>query len=237
MEAIKAFGQHFLIAREVAEFMVDAASISKKDVVLEIGPGKGMITKYLARKSKKLYYIEKDVRLKEALRYILGDVEAFWGDALVVSWPEEINKLVSNLPFNIASQVIFKIPETYDLAILGVQKEFGEKMVAKPGDKNYGRLSVSSQLLFNIKLLNTFPPEVFSPRPEVGLAIIKLIPKKRLSIWPELEIFIRDVFCYPNKTVNNALKLAGYDVKTKLRKKVRGLSKEEVVKLFKMLHK
>ncbi len=232
MKAIKAFGQHFLISREVAAFIVNAAGITKKDTVLEIGPGTGMITKYLARKAGKLYFIEKDKRMEDKLQYLLGNVEPIWGDALEVEWPRDANKLVSNLPFNIASEAIFRIPEHMELAVLGVQKEFGEKMVAEPGDSNYGRLSVSAQLLFKIEHLKNFPPEVFRPAPKVGLAVMRLRPKKRPEDWPALEAFIRKIFCYPNKTVNNALKLAGYSLKTTARKKTKTLSGKEVVALF-----
>lgn len=234
---IKSLGQHFLVSREVAHFMADAAKLTKDDVVLEIGPGKGMISKYLARKAGKLYYIEKDPRMERQLSYVLGNVEPIWGDALQTPWPQDANKLVSNLPFNIAAQVIFRIPETMELAVLGVQEEFGKKMAAKPGDSNYGRLSVSSQMLFKVDYLKTYPPSVFKPRPQVSLGVVRLTPKKRPADWARLEKFIKDIFNYPNKTINNSLKLGGYNIKTRMRRKVRNMSGKHVLKLFKRLRK
>lgn len=240
MEPLKKFGQHFLISREVAEFMVEAAGVTKDDTLLEIGPGRGMITNYLARRAGKLYFIEKDERLRGDLAFLLGNVHPIWGDAMYEAWPKDANKLVSNLPFNIASQVLFMIPEGMELAVLGVQKEVGEKMVAQPGESEYGRLSVAIQLLFKVEHLKNFPPSVFEPVPKVGLAVVRLKPLKRPENWPELEEFIRKIFCYPNKSVNNALKLAGYPeglAETGGRKKVRNLTGTDVVRLVRQLHK
>ena len=230
MRALKKLGQHFLVSPEVALFMVRAAKVGRKDVVLEIGPGKGIITRLLAKKAKEVYAIEKDRRMREFLSGMPENVHVIWGDALKVEWPPA-NKIVANLPFNIASQVLFRIPESVEVAVLGLQREFAEKMVAKPGEKNYGRLSVSSQLLFEVEVLKNFPPQVFKPVPKVWLSIVRLKPKERPGKWEEMEEFIRKIFSYPNKMVGNALELAGYQ-KLKIGKKVRELSPGEVAELF-----
>ena len=230
MKASKRLGQHFLISPSVALFMVRAAGVSREDSVLEIGPGKGVITRFLARRAGKVYAIEKDRRMAPYLKNLPENVELIWGDALKVQWPR-VNKLVSNLPFYISSRLLFRLPENLELAVLGLQKEFAEKMVAEPGSEKYGRLSVSARLLFEIELLKSFPPTVFRPAPKVWLSVVRLRPKKRPENWKELEEFIRGIFSYPNRKVDNALKLAGYPPVGEGRR-VKELGPEEVAELF-----
>ena len=101
-------GQHFLAVQEVALFMVEAGNIGKSDTVLEIGPGKGIITRLLAKRAKKVYAIEKDRKLGIYLKGLPKNVEIIWGDALKVPWPKA-DKMVSNLPFKIASEIILSL--------------------------------------------------------------------------------------------------------------------------------
>lgn len=219
-------GQHFLNDESVAKFIVDAANIEGK-IVLEVGPGKGIITRLLAEKAEKVIAVEKDGSLA---RDMPENVEVIWGDILEMEFPE-VDVVVSNLPFYISSHFIFSLPPVP--AVLGLQKEFAEKMVATPGSSNYGRLSVSSQLKFHVKLLKSFPPTVFDPPPKVWLSIVKL-ESNRPEDWKKSQDFVRRVFSYPNKKVDNALKLAGYETQG-IEKKVRELTPDEVVELASQL--
>ncbi|MBR9680070.1 MAG: ribosomal RNA small subunit methyltransferase A [Candidatus Altiarchaeota archaeon] len=233
MRALKRLGQNFLVEPAVASYMTKLAEIDKSETVLEIGPGKGIITRQLAKKAKTVYAIEKDHRLA---RYLLGlprNVELIWGDALKTEWPKT-DKLVANLPFNISSKVVLRVQAPIKIAILGLQKEFAKRMIAKPGSSNYGRLSVTCNLLFDAELKKVFPSSVFEPRPEVELGIVKLVPKELPKNWDKLEIFIRDLFCYPGKNTDNALKLAGFD-KLGIDKKVRELEPKELIEMWTQL--
>jgi len=224
----KKLGQHFLHDKAVAAFIADAAQLTGKEWVLEIGPGKGIITRLLAKRAERVIAVEKDRSLGPYLRDLPENVEMVWGDILRMPFPE-VDVVVSNLPFYISSKLIFSLPAVP--AVLGLQKEFAEKMAAKPGSPEYGRLSVSAQLKFRVKLLRSFPPSVFSPPPRVALSVVRLEPN-RPEDWAASEGFIRRVFCYPNKNVDNALKLAGYPP-AGLDKKVRELTPDEVVELAK----
>ena len=219
-------GQHFLKDARVAQFIVDSAQIKENEIVLEVGPGKGIITHLIAKKAKKVLVVEKDKKLKPFLDELPNNVEVIYGDILQMNFPK-VDKIISNLPFYISSKFIFTMPAVP--AILGLQKEFAEKMVAEPGSKNYGRLSVSSQIKFKMKLLKSFPPTVFSPQPKVSLSIIQIEPND-FSAWKNCEDFIRKVFPYLNKKVDNALKLGGYSP-LGIEKKVRELTPEDVIKL------
>ena len=219
-------GQHFLVDESVARFIVESAGVGGK-TVLEVGPGKGIITRLLAEKAERVVAVEKDRSLKPQ---VPRNVEIVYGDILETGFPE-CDVIVSNLPFCISSQFIFSMPNVP--AVLGLQKEFAEKMVAAPGSSNYGRLSVSSQLKFHVELLKSFPPTVFSPPPKVWLSVVKL-ESNRPDDWAMAEEFIRRVFSYPNKKVDNALKLAGYEPQG-IEKKVRELTPDEVVELSSQL--
>lgn len=221
-------GQHFLHDRSVAQFIVDAGRLTGRETVLEIGPGRGIITRLLASVARNVIAVEKDLSLEKHLRNLPANVELVWGDILKIPFPEA-DVVVSNLPFYISSQLIFALPPVP--AVLGLQKEFAEKMVAPPGSGNYGRLSVSAQLKFHVKLLRNFPPSVFSPPPKVGLSVVRLEPN-RWEDWAASEDFIRRVFPYPNKKLDNALKLAGY-APAGIDKRVRDLTPDEVVALAK----
>ena len=217
-------GQHFLNNEEVAKFISDAANLTGKETVVEVGPGKGMITKYLVKGAKKVIAIEKDKTLEPHLKD--SGAEIIYGDVLETGFPD-CDIVVSNVPFYISSKLIFSLPRKP--AVLGLQKEFAEKMVTPAGESGYGRLSVSSQIRFKLELLKSFPPTVFSPPPRVWLSVIRLEP----NMWEEFtkcEDFIRRIFPYPNKTVDNALKFGGY-TPCGIQKKVRELTVEDVINL------
>jgi 16S rRNA (adenine1518-N6/adenine1519-N6)-dimethyltransferase len=219
-------GQHFLRSRAVAKFMVDAARLTGSETVLEIGPGRGIITRLLARRAARVVAVEKDRSLERYLRDLPANVELVWGDALEMEWPG-CDVLVSNVPFYISSELLFSMPAVP--AVLGLQKEFARRMAAEPGSRNYGRLSVSAQLKFHVELLREFPATVFSPPPEVELAVVRLEPN-RPDLWEEAEEFIRRVFPYLNKKVDNALEHGGYP-RLGVEKRVRELTPAEVVEL------
>jgi 16S rRNA (adenine1518-N6/adenine1519-N6)-dimethyltransferase len=210
----KKFGQNFLIDSKIAEREINYCNIKKEDVVLEIGPGKGIITKPLAKRAKKVIAIEIDKGLVNNLKKILPkNVILIHGDVLNVDFGSlpKFNKIVSNLPYNISSPITFKIFE-YDFskAVIIYQKEFADRMVAKVGSKNYSRLSVGVHYKVNCEIIETIPKTSFYPEPKVDSCIVSLSPRKTNPFLISDEKFFfnltRELFNHRRKKIKNILK-------------------------------
>ena len=178
----KNLGQIFLVDKNIAQLEVKQADIKSDDIVLEIGPGTGILTKFLAEKAKRVIAIEIDKKLINNLRKILPEnVDLINGDVLKIDFKTlpKFNKIVSNLPFYISSLFTFKFLDyDFEIAILIYQKEFAERLVASPGSKNYSRLSVSLYYKATGKIIRTIPKTCFKPQPKVDSSMIKIIPRK-----------------------------------------------------------
>lgn len=244
MQLKKSLGQNFLQDHNILRKEAELAKAQGK-TVLEIGPGDGRLTeKLLAHKPKRLIAVEKDRRFAQMLKEKFdGHIEIINADFLETNFDSEtIEVIIGNIPYNITSPIIFKIAlMPFHRAVLMVQKEFAQKMIAKPNEKNYGRLSVTAQLAFNIKFIQTVPAHLFIPKPKVDSAIICL-EKNNLAITLHDEEIIRLLFQHRNQTVRNALKhskkfddtmLANLGDYTKRR--VRTLAKEECLEIAKLL--
>lgn len=179
---MKKFGQNFLTNIEIAEREIRYANISKNDIVLEIGPGKGILTNILSKKAKKVIAIEIDKRLiKELKEKDYKNVDIIYGDVLKIDFSRitKFNKIVSNLPYQISSPVTFKILEySFDTAVLIYQKEFAERMIAEPGSKDYSRLTINVYYKAKCEYLETISKNFFKPTPKVDSALIRIKPRK-----------------------------------------------------------
>jgi 16S rRNA (adenine1518-N6/adenine1519-N6)-dimethyltransferase len=207
MERKKSLGQCFLEDRNILALEARLANPEHK-TVLEIGPGDGRLTDaILALRPLKVIAVEKDARFAEALRRKYsgaGAVEIIEADFLEFE-PPAFDIAIGNIPYYISSDIVFRLAGMkFERAVLMVQKEFAQKMAAKPGDRNYGRLSVTSQLAFDIKYERTVLRHLFRPMPEVDSAIIVLRPTG-LRLSQQQENIIRWLFQHKNKTVRNAL--------------------------------
>ena len=176
-------GQHFLIDDAVAQREVEYAGLTSQDVVLEIGPGKGIITRLLAQHAKQVVAIELDARLMQQLKIGLPEnVMLIHGDAVEVdlSALPRFTKIVSNLPFQISSPITFKLLEyPFSKAILIYQKDFAERLVAVPGTKEYSRLTIGVYYKAYCRILEHVPRTCFSPPPQVDSSIVELIPREK----------------------------------------------------------
>jgi 16S rRNA (adenine1518-N6/adenine1519-N6)-dimethyltransferase len=176
-------GQHFLIDVAVAQREVDYAGLTSQDVVLEIGPGKGIITRLLAQQAKQVVAIELDARLVQQLKIGLPEnVLLIHGDAVEVDFSAlpRFTKIVSNLPFQISSPITFKLLEYPFLkAILIYQKDFAERLVAVPGTKEFSRLTIGVYYRAYCSILEQVPRTCFSPAPQVDSSIVELIPREK----------------------------------------------------------
>jgi len=210
----KNFGQNFLIDDNVAEREINYCDITKDDIVLEVGPGKGILTKPLAKRAKKVIAIEIDEKLVDNLKKNLPkNVMLIHSDALNVDFKTlpKFNKIVSNLPYKISSPITFKFLE-YDFskAVIIYQKEFANRMVAKVGSKNYSRLSVGVYYKVKCKIIETIPRTSFHPQPKVDSCIVDLSPRKTNPFFISDEKFFfkltRDLFNHRRKKIKNILK-------------------------------
>ena len=212
----KRLGQNFIIDQDVLLREISYANIKKSDAILEVGPGVGTLTELLAKHAGKVYAIETDARMIDILRERAAkNVKIIKGDFLKIELPK-FDKVVSNIPYSISSPLTFRLL-SYDFkrAILTYQKEFAERMVANPGEKNYSRLSVATYYFANAEILELLPPEAFYPRPGVDSAIVKLTPKKRKPFKVnELLYFdmLRGLFSHKKKTLKKALFFSLSDV-------------------------
>lgn len=206
-------GQHFLKDQNYLERIVEAADIEADDRLLEIGPGHGELTEHLLDAGARVVAIELDRGLALRLRQRFedpspGEFHLIEGDAAQVDWPA-FDKLVSNLPYQISSPVLFRLLETdYSQAVITVQREFGERVTARPGDGNYSRLSVKTQLRARTELLFRIPPGAFQPPPEVDSCCIRLTPQTPPEVhdWDLLEALIDQAFTMRRKMLRRSLR-------------------------------
>ncbi len=188
MKLLKSKGQHILVSRRFLHKIVRYAELSFDDVVLEVGCGTGRLTRLLLKSVEKVYGIELDERLVRYLqRRFENDIKSgrfflIHGDALKVEFPE-FDKFVANIPYQISSPLTFKLlKHDFKLAVVTYQKEFAERLIAKPGSKKYGRLSVVARAYCRAEILDTIPPTAFKPKPKVESAIVRIIPEPEVVV-------------------------------------------------------
>ncbi len=241
----KKYGQHFLGDENIARKIVTAIDSGFEGNVLEIGPGTGVLTKYLKEKFSLLYAFEIDeeafLYLEEAFPQLEGKIrnEDFLTADLSDFSKEEL-VIVGNFPYNISSQIFFRILEHREKIsqVVGmIQKEVAERISAGPGSKTYGILSVLLQAYYSIEYLFTVNPSVFIPPPKVKSAVIRLKRKDKRELDCDEILFFKLVklsFNQRRKTLRNSLKsiLLNLDTQEKLfSQRPEQLSVEDFVKL------
>ena len=220
----KKFGQNFLIDGRVLEKIMDAADITKEDFVLEIGPGIGTMTQYLAERAREVLAVEIDKNLIPILAETLSEyenVDILNADILKTDLnkiAEEKNgghpiKVVANLPYYITTPIIMGLFESHvpvENVTVMVQKEVADRMQAGPGTKDYGALSLAVQYYAEPYIAANVPPNCFMPRPKVGSAVIRLTKHKTppVQVKNEKLLFqlIRASFNQRRKTLQNGIK-------------------------------
>lgn len=223
----KKYGQNFLVDTHVLEKIMDAAEITKEDCVVEIGPGIGTMTQYLAERAGAVVAVEIDKKLIPILKETLAaydNVTVLNEDIIKVDLNrivEEKNggrpvKVVANLPYYITTPIIMSLFENrvpLKSVTVMVQKEVAERMQAGPGTKNYGALSLAVQYYAKPEVVANVPPNCFIPRPNVGSAVIRLTRYEEypIAVKDEKLLFalIRASFNQRRKTLANSLSNAG----------------------------
>lgn len=223
----KKYGQNFLVDMNMLEKIVDCAELTKEDCVLEIGPGIGTMTQYLAERAGKVIVVEIDGDLIPILKDTLGaydNVTIIHQDILKVDLHQLVKehladrqkyksfKVVANLPYYITTPIIMNLLEKkipLDNITIMVQKEVAERMQVGPGTKDYGALSLAVQYYAKPEVMVSVPPECFMPRPKVASAVIRLTlysePPIKVSDLEYMFRLIRASFNQRRKTLANGL--------------------------------
>jgi 16S rRNA (adenine1518-N6/adenine1519-N6)-dimethyltransferase len=188
---------------------VGVAGLGRDDTVLEIGPGLGNLTEELLKTGAKVVGIEQDPDFCTFLKRRFGDrVQLIQADAVKAFLPE-FNKVVSNLPYQISSPITFRLLETgFDVAVLMLQREFAERMVAKPGSDEYGRLSVGVYYRADCEIVFNVSRNSFWPQPKVDSCVVKLVPKPAPFDVADKEAFFnvtKAIFSHRRKKIANSL--------------------------------
>lgn len=218
VRAKKALGQHFLTDQSIAKAIVDALGVSEVEDVLEVGPGMGVLTRYLLeREDIKLKMVEIDgesvVYLRENYPQVVGKL--LQADYLKLDMRKVFPgkyRVIGNFPYNISSQIFFKILEDKDLVpevVCMIQKEVADRIAEPPGSKTYGILSVLLQAWYDIEYVMSVGSGAFCPPPKVQSAVIRLKRNSRTDLGCDPSLFkavVKTAFNQRRKTLRNALK-------------------------------
>jgi len=219
MKAKKSFGQHFLVNEHIAEQIANSLEmITDVKNVLEIGPGKGVLTKYLANKDINLKVVEADQDMISYLTQykLLNESQIIFLDFLKLNMERVFDGeqfcLIGNYPYNISSQILFKMANAKELVpeMVGMfQKEVADRVVAPPGSKTYGVVSVLIQAYYEGKTIIDVAPESFSPPPKVNSSVIRLVRKENYTLPCDDKLFrniVKTAFSQRRKMLRNTLK-------------------------------
>lgn len=228
MRAKKSLGQNFLIDDNVLSRIVSCVDPAAEDFILEVGPGRGALTKLLAASGAQFLAVEWDRDLLPLLSAEFAaypNVEIGHGDILRVDLrqllssrgPDKKWKVAANLPYNISSQVLFRfleVSELFERLVLMLQKEVGDRLVAPAGCKDYGALTVLLRLHFDIRREFLVKPGAFRPVPKVDSAVLRFTPldKPRVEVGDEdfFRRMVKGAFNQRRKTLLNSLRSAGF---------------------------
>lgn len=247
IKAKKHLGQHFLTDENIALKIVNALRLENNEAILEVGPGTGVLTKYLIKKDNPIYLAEIDTESITYLKDNYNEINAqnFIGDFLKTNFnyikPNQEVAIIGNFPYNISSQILFKIIDYYTLIpeMIGMfQKEVAERVAAEPSNKSYGILSVLVQALYDVEYLFTVHENVFNPPPKVKSGVIRMTRNPKEGLKGKEKIFkqiVKTGFNQRRKKLSNALKSMGIPEQVKehdfMHKRAEELSIEEFISL------
>jgi 16S rRNA (adenine1518-N6/adenine1519-N6)-dimethyltransferase len=253
----KSLGQNFLRDDNIARKIVNAVNPRNDEIILEIGPGEGALTRFLAGRAQKLFVVEIDQRVADRLKETIGphSVEIRHEDflttdlAAIAGSANARLRVVGNIPYNITTPIIFRLLEFRQVisdVTLMMQREVARRLVAIPRTKDYGILSVFCQLYANVTLLFDVSPNAFFPRPKVTSSVVRLgmltAPRYVPADEKFFRVMVRSVFGKRRKTLRNGLRylfegaLPFQGLPIDLNRRPEELSLEELVTLSNLLY-
>jgi len=216
----KRLSQTFIVDDRILESINRLLKMESNETILEIGAGLGALTRKLAESGAYVLALEIDDNLVKVLKKVVGkyaNVEVIKGDILIFDW-RNVDKIVSNIPYHISSQIIIKLIKNmnYRTAFLLLQREFALRVIAKPGNRDYGRLTVIVSLRANARVLGFIPRRAFYPKPRVDSLLVEINPLKTPFLKDEeihaFENFTRKLFSERRKNILKVLsKVTGMD--------------------------
>jgi 16S rRNA (adenine1518-N6/adenine1519-N6)-dimethyltransferase len=222
-------GQNFVINLRIIKRLVGYADIAPTESVLEVGAGLGYLTEALVKKARKVITVEIDPKLIEILHkkfQYVDNLKILSGDILSIELPE-FDKIVSTPPYKISSPLLFKIFGTcFEKAVFVLQEEFSNRLRALPGDAEYSRLSVMTQLRVEVEVLDSISSKMFYPKPEVSSSVVRFSPKSDVPDIANSAVFgrlLRGLFSQRKRRLRKAIiPFLKYDV---------GLGEKEITNL------
>jgi 16S rRNA (adenine1518-N6/adenine1519-N6)-dimethyltransferase len=207
----KEYGQHFLRDPNILGVIGRLAELGPDDVVLEIGPGQGVLTRYLAERVRRVHAVEIDRMLEPALSELADNVDVVFGDALRLELPKDATKLVANLPYNVATPLVVEsldgLPNVRLWCVM-VQREVAERFFAGPKTKEYGAVSVLVQLVTERTGFHPVSRTVFRPQPNVDSALVAFRRTELPAEYGRVKEVVTAAFAHRRKTLPNSLALA-----------------------------
>jgi 16S rRNA (adenine1518-N6/adenine1519-N6)-dimethyltransferase len=208
----KSLGQHFLADPNILDVIGRLAELGPDDVVLEIGPGRGVLTRYLAERVRRVHAVEIDRDLEPVLSELGENVDLVFGDALQIQLPQDATKLVANLPYNVATPLVVEsldgLPNV-GLWCVMVQREVADRFFARPGTKEYGAVSVLVQLAAARTGFHAVSRTVFRPPPNVDSALVAFRRNELPAEYGRVKEVVTAAFAHRRKTLPNSLALDG----------------------------
>jgi 16S rRNA (adenine1518-N6/adenine1519-N6)-dimethyltransferase len=208
----KEYGQHFLVDRNILEVIGRLAELAPGDIVLEIGPGQGVLTRYLAERVRRVHAVEIDRALEPALSDLPANVDLVFGDALRLELPRDATKLVANLPYNVATPLVVesldRLPNVRLWCVM-VQREVADRFFAHPGTKEYGAVSVLVQLTAERTGWHPVSRTVFRPQPNVDSALVAFRRTGLPAEYSRVKELVTAAFAHRRKTLPNSVAQSG----------------------------
>ena len=239
----KKLGQNFLINKYTINTILEILDIKNNDYVIEIGPGKGALTKHIINKTKNYVGVEKDKNLCDFLKNkYKNKINIINEDILKTDFNNIFNKkyrIIGNIPYNISTKLITKCVENrkniYTIHLM-MQKEFTDRIISNYGKKSYGRLSVLSQIFFKIEKYIDIEPSDFYPKPKIYSSFLSLTPIKNIII-NDVELddflnFVKKIFSTRRKKIKNCININSEDLYDNINKRAEELSISEMIKLY-----
>jgi len=235
VRAKKQLGQHFLVDENILGVIDRLADLHPEDVVLEIGPGLGILTRYLADRVSFVHAVELDRSLEEHLP-TRDNVKVHWGDALafdLTALDPAPRKLVANLPYNVATPIVVESLDglpSLDFWCVMVQREVADRFFAEPSTKAYGAVSVLVQLAAERTGLHPVSREVFRPRPNVDSALVAFRRKPLPEQFQRIKHIVQAGFAHRRKTLPNSLALSGVATRAQAESALAAIGREPGVR-------